>query len=342
MALTEGEVKELREMFMSAVRPVVLFDDDPDGLTSFLMLYSHVKDGKGIPVKNSPVVTADFVRIVNDYSPDLVVILDKPKVEQEFLDKVQAKVVWLDHHDVEKNKGVKYYNPRVHDPNEYTPTSYWMYKVMGGPLWIAMVGMIGDFFMPEEEIRQEFVRQYPDLLPQDVTTPDVAQDCTQLGYLYRIISFNLKGRAVDAVKSMKVMTRIKDPYEILEQKTVAGKFIYKKFERLERTFQELLKNAPEPKGRLLVYKYAGPPNSFSKEISNFLSHKYPNHVVIVAWEYEGEMKCSHRSAKYDLIKIINKALVGVDGYAGGHPHAAGGCIKTKDFDKYIDNIRKQL
>jgi nanoRNase/pAp phosphatase (c-di-AMP/oligoRNAs hydrolase) len=64
--------------------------------------------------------------------------------------------------------------------------------------------------------------------------------------------------------------------------------------------------------------------------------------VLVAWEYNGEMKCSHRSAKYDLIKIINKALVGVDGYGGGHTHAAGGCVKKEDFKKYIENIREQL
>ncbi len=54
-------------------------------------------------------------------------------------------------------------------------------------------------------------------------------------------------------------------------------------------------------------------------------------VILVAWEYHGEYKCSFRSTNIKLPPIINKALVGTTGYGGGHDHAAGACVKTSDF-----------
>jgi single-stranded DNA-specific DHH superfamily exonuclease len=343
MALTEYEIARIREAFTESVRPVILFDDDPDGLASFLLIYNHVKDGKGIPVKNAPEIGLELARTVNDYSPDLVVILDMPMVSQEFIDEISTRIIWLDHHPLQERKKVEYYNPRKHDLDDNRPTSYWAYKAMQENIWIAMCGIVSDWFMPEENIRQEFIKKYPELLPEDITKPEEALHKTPLGKLIRTMAFNMKGRTSDVIKSMKVFTRIKEPNEILEQTTAAGKYIYKKFQQLDEEYQELLKQVDvTPKEKLVLFTYTSNAHSFSTELSNEIMFNNPDKIVLVAWEYNGEYKCSLRSANHHLPNLIEKSLKGVSGYGGGHDHAAGACIKKEDFNLFVENIRKQV
>jgi single-stranded DNA-specific DHH superfamily exonuclease len=343
MALTENQLKELREIFSSSARPVILFDDDADGLTSFLMIYRHIREGKGIHVKNAPELGPELAQKVNDYGPDLVIIVDVPIVSQEFINKVKTKIVWVDHHPLVERKGVSYYNPRAENPADNSPTSYWVYKILKENLWIGMIGMVGDWFMPEQEIIDEFITAFPALLSPETKKPEVALHNSKLGELIRIISFNLKGKASDVIKSVKVLTRIKDPNEILEQTTPAGKFIYKKYEKLREKYDALMVSIKiDNKDKLILFKYKSPDYSFSAEISNELIYKHPDKIVLVVWEYNGEYKCSLRSTKVNLPALIEKSLEGINGYGGGHDHAAGACIKIEDFEQFVANIRNHI
>ena len=53
--------------------PVYLFDDDPDGLASFILLYEIIKEGRGICVKTSPLMTASFARRALETDPGSLV-----------------------------------------------------------------------------------------------------------------------------------------------------------------------------------------------------------------------------------------------------------------------------
>ena len=130
MALTEQQLQELKQIFDSCARPVILFDDDPDGLASFLLIYKHIREGKGVPVKNAPEMGAELAQKINDYHPDMVFIVDVPFVNQEFIDKIKTRIVWIDHHPVTKRHKVDYFNPRTRDPDDSRPTSYWIYQVL--------------------------------------------------------------------------------------------------------------------------------------------------------------------------------------------------------------------
>ena len=52
--LTKKQVTEIREHLHHANEPLFLFDNDPDGLCSFLLLQKYVKKGKGFPIKSFP------------------------------------------------------------------------------------------------------------------------------------------------------------------------------------------------------------------------------------------------------------------------------------------------
>ena len=94
MALSKNQIHQIRESLDSCKNPLFFFDDDQDGLCSFLQLYRYKGEGKGIIVKTTPKLGALFARKVEEYHPDKIFILDLAAVEQEFLDGIKVPVIW--------------------------------------------------------------------------------------------------------------------------------------------------------------------------------------------------------------------------------------------------------
>lgn len=340
MALTKEEILEIRKALDESVKPLFFFDDDPDGVTSFLQLYRYVGDGKGVILKIASELKEDFVRKVDEYQPDLVIILDVPVVSQDFLDKISQKVIWIDHHPIVKRKRVKYYNPRLHDENDNRPTSYWAWKIAKKDIWLAMTGCVGDWFVPD--FKTSFIKKYPGLMKKSINKPDDALFETKIGLMAKIISFNLKGSVSDSMNSIKTLSRIDDPKEILKQTTPRGKFIHKKFEKWNKEYEEVLNDVKPTKNKLLMYIYSDNKTAFTSELSNELLHKYPDKFLIIGRKRNGEVKMSLRSATIKVLPILEKALKSVDGHGGGHDFACGAGIKEEDFDKFIEVIKAEL
>ena len=147
--LTKKEIEQLKDELMHCKKPMFLFDDDPDGVASFLLLYKHIQEGKGVIVKSKPRIGEVFLRKVEEYNPDKIFILDVPMVDDEF--KVNVPVVWIDHHEPQETK-FKYFNPRTR--GEVMPTSYLCWQVVRENNWIAMMGCVGDWTMPKDLARK--------------------------------------------------------------------------------------------------------------------------------------------------------------------------------------------
>ncbi len=339
--LTDKELDEIRDELDHCKRPVYLFHDDPDGICSFLLFYRYMHEGKGIIVKTHPQITEMFARKVEEYGADKVFILDIAIVDQEFIDYVNIPVVWIDHHNVLERDRVKYYNPRKNGNN--IPPSYICYKVVKQDLWISMAGCIGDWYMPD--FKDEFCEKYPDLLDKNVTEVSKALFDSKIGLLTRILAFNLKESTQEAMKSAKVLTRIDSPYEILDQKTSKGKYIFKKYLKIKRFYDVLLQKALmyKTKDKMMIFTYRENKISLTKELANELLYKFPDKLIIGGRENSGEFKCSIRSGEnLEIPAALEKALVGVEGYGGGHEHACGACIKSEDFKRFVSNLKKEL
>ena len=343
--LTKEQINHFREEVNTAKHPFFFFDDDPDGLCSFLLLYRMNREGRGMAVKSVPKVDAKFVRKVQEYNPDKIFILDMPIVEQDFIDQAKTPIFWLDHHPPLERNNITYFNPRVQDDSLYIPTTLMAYHIANQPtdLWIAMVGCLADYHLPA--FTAEFAEKYPDLL-QETEDKDKIIFETVLGKLIRIFAFILKGKTSDMNKCIKILTRIKSPYEILNQETAQGKYIYKKFEKMNQRYEGLLERAKtteqEPQDHLFIFQYTDAEMSFTSELGNELVHFNPEKVVIVAREKSGDMKCSFRSKKLPIAQLLQKALIGIDGYGGGHELACGGSIKVHDWEQFLTNLRREI
>ena len=117
----------------------------------------------------------------------------------------------------------------------------------------------------------------------------------------------------------------------------------KHYKKIKKEFDSLLKEIKvDENSPLIVYHYHSGRMSLSGELSNHVLFKYREKFTIIVREKNDEMKCSFRSHKYNVRKILEKALQGIDGFGGGHVEACGGVIKKYDWEKFLANIKEQL
>ncbi|HZX44704.1 MAG TPA: DHH family phosphoesterase [Candidatus Nanoarchaeia archaeon] len=340
--LNEKDVSRIKEELDNCKNPLFFFHDDPDGLSSFLLLYRYIREGHGIVFKAKPGLSAKFLPKVAEYSPDKIFILDIPLVDQEFIDGAKTPVIWIDHHGPYVRTGVKYFNPRIKDKNDGTPVTRICYEVVKQDMWIAAVGSIGDWHIPD--FFEEFTSKYPGFADKKVKNPGELYFDSKLGKLVRIFSYILKGKMTDANKCFKILTRINDPNEILDRGSSRGSFLVKRFEKIEKEYQNLLASAVKEadKDRFLVFIYPEDKMSFTGDLSNELIYRYPDKIIIVGREKNGEVRISIRSTNVRLPPVIEKAVMGCEGYGGGHEYACGANIKKEDFPKFVENIKQQI
>ena len=340
--LNPTKVALLQEELKTAKNPLFLYDSDADGLCSFLLLYRIHREGKGIRVTNTSKIDEQFVLKVQEINPDKIFVLDIPQIDQQFVDAVKCSIFWIDHHLPQDIKKVHYFNPRIKNPEAYVPTTRMAYQVSQNPddLWIAAAGCLADWNMPD--LIELFIEKYPSLLPVkcDLAT---ALYKNPVGKLVKLFFFLQKGPSTEVRKSIKILSKIKSPFEIFNQETAPGKFLYKCFEKVDAKYEEVLAQAKKKitKSKIVLFTYNSNQWSFTANIANELSAINPKKVIIIAREKSGEMKCSIR-AQFPIAGALEKALIGIEGYGGGHPNACGAVIKEGDWARFLENFKREL
>ena len=208
-----------------------------------------------------------------------------------------------------------------------------------------MVGIMADWNLAHYK---EFEKKYSDLVKPGLKEPEQLYFETKFGILAKLFTFILKGKASEVKKSINILTRINDPYEILDKTTPRGKFIYKRFERFNNEYEIILKDALQNSiitKKVLIYTYYTKNTSFTTILANELMCKFKDNIIIVAREKEDMAKISlrtHPKSPIILPPLINKAITGLRGQAGGHDHACGGEINKEDFKTFVDRLEHLL
>ncbi|HDP74192.1 MAG TPA: DHH family phosphoesterase [Candidatus Woesearchaeota archaeon] len=336
--------KEIKKELDFCNNPVFFFDDDPDGLSSFIQFYKYKKQGKGTVVKSSPALPGAYSSGIGEEN-DKIFILDKPMVEKGFFEAAYSRklpVVWIDHHEPQLfPDSVKYFNPRING-GKNIPVSQVCYNAVKESQWIAAIGIIGDWFIPP--FLKELALQFPDLISSRIKAPEQALFNTPFGRLVKIFSFNLKGTKREIDKSLEALIKVESPYVVLSQSTPEGKYVYKRFWRVNEEYEFHLRTASasvSSKDQILFYIYDSS-QSFTSDISNELLFRFPKKVIIVGKEKRGYVRLSVRSSVFILPKMLEKALEGLDGYSGGHEHACGANVRLDQVDQFLNNLKKEL
>ncbi len=345
--LTNKQIKEIKEHLEKAQNPVFFFDNDNDGLCSFLILRKYLGRGKGVPIKSYPEMNAEYARKVNELNADYVFILDKPVVSLSFFEEVKKfniPVVWIDHHKTEHTivpDYISYYNSaltKTKKKNE--PVTYLCQKIANRKedLWIGVIGCISDRFIPD--FYEDFSKIYPDLSIKAKDAFDVLYK-SQIGNIAKIFGFALKDTITNVIKMIKFLISIKTPYEILEEnsknKTMHSRFIqiYKKYEKLIEKAKALADS-----NKLLFFQYAGD-MSISADLANELTYLYPKKIIVVVRIIGIKASISVRGEK--IRGPFAKAIEGIENATGGgHENAVGGQMRIEDLERFRENLEKLI
>ena len=339
--LTEKQYAQIKDELDNCQNPLFFFDDDPDGLCSFLLLYRYKKEGHGFVVKTHPKLDIRSAPKIEQFNADKVFVLDVALVDQDFIDACKVPIIWIDHHGPYERHNIKCFNPRLSKKDENIPTTYMCYKVAQRDLWIAMLGCVADYYMPD--FVDEFKKNYHGLMDDESSSDDIYFK-TKLGSLIKAFSFCLKGKTSDVMKNIKILTRIESPYEILNQETAKGKFIFQSCKKINKTYEELLEEGIKQADneKLLVFIYPDDKMSLTGDLANELLYKFPGKVIIVGRKKNDEVKMSIRSKNIVIRPILDKALAGLEGYGGGHEYACGANVKEIDFKEFVRRIKENI
>jgi len=338
--LTEKQINEVREHLEKAQNPLFFFDNDNDGLASFLLLRRYIDRGRGVAIKSFPDLNVSYYRKVKELNPDYIFILDKPVVSEEFLEKVKKDnlpVVWIDHHQSEgfESEGVSYYNPFLNDKTS-EPVSYLCYKIANKKedIWLAVIGCVSDAYLPD--FYKEFSEKYPELSKKN---PKSAFDVfynSEIGYIARILDFSLKDTTTNVVNMIRFMMRVKGPMDILEENSKT-KQILKRYNEINSKYQVLIDKAREGAGEKLLYFQYGGHLSLSANLSNQLSYEFPDKFIVVVY-IKGDVANISLRGK-NIRGLTLKAIEGIEGASGGgHEDATGAKMSVSYLEGFKERV----
>ncbi len=344
--LTEQQIQEIKEHLEKAQNPIFFFDNDNDGLCSFLLLRRFIGRGRGVAIKSFPSLDAAYFRKVEELKADYIFILDKPVVSEEFFKKVSEfniPVVWIDHHDIKAifPDNVSYYNPMLNNKKTNEPVTALCYQITNRKedSWIALIGSVADVYLPE--FYKEFEKEHPDLTIKTDKPFDVLYK-SKLGEIAKMISSGLKDKTSNVVNMLRFLINAKSPYEVLEENS-KNKSFHKRFMQINSKYVRLLEKAKshyKNSSKLLFFKYSGD-LSISGELSNEILYNYPDKTIIVAYVNGGKVNLSLRGR--NIRECFLKAIDGLEGSSGGgHQDAVGGVVQTKDLENFVKKLKELL
>lgn len=347
--LSEKQVHEIRTHLDQAQNPLFFFDNDNDGLCSFLQLQRFIGRGKGIAIKSFPDLNMNYYHKVKELKPDYVFILDKPLVSKEFLDQLKTDnipVVWIDHHYIKEinpkdlDSWINYYNPYYNDKTS-EPVSYLSYQITNikDDMWISMIGCISDCYLPD--FYEEFNKSFPELsIKKENPLPFDLLYGSKIGKIARILDFSLKDTITNVVAMQKFMMKITSPTQLLDENNNT-KQILKRFEEINSKYQSLIEVARIQKEQKLLFFQYGGKLSLSSNLSNQLSYEFPDLYIIVIY-LKGDV--ANISLRGNNIKDITlKVIANIpQATGGGHQHATGAKIDIEYLPKFKEEIKRLI
>jgi len=340
--ISETQLQEIKQHLEASQNPLFFFDNDVDGLCSFLILQRSIQRGKGIAIKSFPDLKEQYLKKVEELNPDLIVILDKAELSKEFAEGTEQKnipLIWIDHHETKTPKEViaktSYYNSLP----SAEPTTYLSQKVFNRQedLWLATIGCIGDIYLPD--FAEQFAKQNPELLNPNLEPFDALYS-TEIGNIIRMLNFGLMDTTTNVVNLIKFLSKTKGPHDILEENRFT-KQIHKRYTELNDFLNKQIEKAEsefDPKSKVLFFSYAGN-TSMSSEIANKLYYNHKNKLIVVAFKRPEKINISIRGN--NALAITNQAITDIeDATGGGHEKATGAMIPVDSFEKFKQKIKE--
>ena len=342
MALSLDLLRQAREFLDASQNPLFFFDNDVDGLCSFLLLRRALGRGRGVPIKSFPDLKAQYLRKVDELNPDAVIVLDKAEASEEFLQGCKDRhlpILWIDHHESKTASLIDKYCLYLNAVSEGQPTTFVAYSIFERKqdLWLAMIGCTGDAYKPH--FAQEFEKSSPELYNANLT-PVQALNQTEIGKMVRMLNFGLMDSITNVVQLIKYLFTAKNAYDLLEENAKTKQF-HRRYAELNEYFMKQINKARESIDEddpIIFHSYAGS-TSMSSMIANKLSFLYPDKLIVVGFKRQEKVNISLRGKNALSITLaVTKEIQGSTG--GGHEVATGAMVPIDEWDKFKELVKE--
>jgi len=347
--LTKKQLGEMREHLERAQNPIFLYDNDVDGLCSYVLLRRFIGRGKGVAVKSHPNIDTRYAKRVQELGGDYVFVLDRHSLGKEFVSEMsmaQIPIVWIDHHGVDYadyGYNLLYlFNPYKNKKKSSEPTTYLCYSATKRKedLWLVLMGCIADHYMPNASFIEDFANNYPSFWGKNIKEPFQALYSTPVGRLARALSFGLKDSISHVVELQNFLIKCNSLNEF-EHYLDGNSAFSDKYKEIMKKYSSLLNEAKKNVSERLVFYNYGGQLSISSDLSNELSYLFPEHYICVAYSAGPITNISLRgdnvqSILSELLKLFNNAN------GGGHRDAVGARINTEDLEKFKTELENRV
>lgn len=371
----DNKLSQIRDKIKSAKKPLMLFDADADGSTSYLQLKNVFSNICGFPFNKDLDKQQKLLEFI-DFNYDLVIIFDIPYLHDEFLDLLsKVDIIWVDHHptnDIEQIKkyNIMHFNPLDYNKEDNRPACFWSYKIADSldNLWLVSLGSVSDFFLLDvivdfynfdksrfnilfkitEQRREMLFKFILDYNFNNENTRQIREDWIQeltyscgVSEMKNFFDFICRlDNTQDILKAFRLIEKL----DLIGLKTEisAGKgFIFEDYCEMITKYKKILKKALD-KGekKFYFYEYSGK-ISFAKTLSEEIKFRFKNTSVvgICFKKIGGNIHTgSFRSHNFLVNDLLERATKGLDGRGGGHNFAAGCVISNKDYEIFKRKI----
>jgi single-stranded DNA-specific DHH superfamily exonuclease len=382
MSQLEDKAKEVHSLISQSETPLMFFDMDCDGTTSYLQLKKVFPKIQGYPLAKDEERQEELLqRLKHEKEWDLIIVYDLGYLPEFFFEFFKdKKMIWADHHltndaNLIEKYNVVHLNPLNYDAQDNRPSSYLAYLVSQSKenLPLASFGTVADFHLLPllKECYELFPEKFKVLFPKlsekkreelftflEKYSFKEKESEEERAHWIRYLSYdaglmNLKG----FIDNMYRLDTDEDVYRALKKiETIsleefafeleaAKSFPFEEYAEIKEQYQKRLKRALKKEWRdVIYYEYKGK-KGFSKPLSEELMYRYPQaHIVIIAYKKQGSehYRCSMRSRSRDVNALAQKAVKGLRGKGGGHKLAAGSMIHRDDYDEFKRRIFEEL
>ena len=341
----EDKVIKFLDSVKSTDNVVIIYNNDGDGICSCVLI-KKILETKGV----DPYIIAqpmppdkNLQKKLQTTVPTKIIFLDMAIDQQPHVVKKFASIsdiLIIDHHSIKNNMNsmnVVHYNPRFEGEKIYQSTTYCAYKFgadmmeFSDNLWVAAVGMVSDYNLEDS---------------QDIVEK-VAEKYSVSKSLYKSIF----GRLADMIaytKSTKMLScdELVDLFGSTTLENIENAKNYDKmlqsFQIVDKEINEILDDAEknsEKIGDIIFYNIKSR-YGLSSVISTRLSTKHKDNILIIYEKSKSHIKLSARnqSRRFNLGKLFQQAMQGIEGSGGGHEAAAGATMKESDWEKFKKNL----
>jgi len=344
--IPEKQLLEIKSHLEDSQNPLFLFDNDVDGLCAYAILRRALGRGKGVAIKSYPDLKEQYLKKVDEFNPDAVIVLDKADISQEFINGLEEKnipLIWIDHHETKTEPSLIKKTHYVNSLPSAEPTTYIAQSIFSRKEdeWIAMIGCIGDVFHPP--FAHTFGKEYPELYNSSLPAFD-ALHATEIGNMVRMLNFGLMDTITNVVNLTKFLIQSKGPYDLLEENHHTYTF-HKRYAELNTFYKKQVEKAEkaDPSSPIILFTYSGD-TSMSSEIANRLYYNHKEKLIVVAYQRPDKINVSIRGKNaLHITKELTKNIPGSTG--GGHAEATGAMIPPLAFDnfkEYIQTLKNSL